>query len=56
MSEEENINESTDDGPHSTGNENILQTTNSKLQTKMEVHKHTHHVTHKKKWSFDRKG
>lgn len=26
-----------------------LQTSNSKLQTNMEVHKHPHHVTHKKK-------
>ena len=27
-----------------------LQTTNHKLQTEMEVHKHPHHVTHKKKF------
>src|SRR5438046_1304157 len=27
-----------------------LPTTNQKLQTEMEVHKHPHHVTNKKKW------
>ncbi|MDQ6756173.1 MAG: hypothetical protein M3004_04475 [Bacteroidota bacterium] len=54
MDEEENIEEqSTDDRPQSTENESVseIQTTNQKLQTEqMEVHKHPHHVTHKKKW------
>src|SRR3954447_12485199 len=46
MSEEENIEQSTDNRPLSTENKNI-----SELQTtKMEVH-HSHHPTHKKKWS-----
>lgn len=58
MSEERNIEEQpTDNNPQLTENENIseenthLPTTNHQLQTKeMEVHKHPHHVTHKKKW------
>ena len=51
MNEEENINQSADDGPQSTENVTELPTTNQKLQTEnMEVHKHPHHVTHKKKW------
>ena len=47
----------TNDSPQSSENENIseentqLQTKNYQLQTEtMEVHKHPHHVTHKKKW------
>lgn len=28
-----------------------LHTSNSKLQTNMEIHKHPHHVTHKKNWT-----
>jgi hypothetical protein len=47
----------TDDGQRSTEEnpqsltDSKLQTTNYKLQTEnMEVHKHPHHVTHKKKW------
>ncbi len=53
MSEEQNINQSTDDSPQSTEDQNIseLPTTNYQPQTEnMEVHKHPHHVTHKKKW------
>ena len=53
MSEEENIEElPKDDSSQSRENENVseLLTTNQKLQTEMEVHKHPHHVTHKKKW------
>jgi hypothetical protein len=55
MSDEENIEQSADDRPQSTEsvNENISQrqTTNHKPETDlMEVHKHPHHVTHKKKW------
>ena len=48
MSDEENIKDpSTDNIPLSTENKNIfeLQTSN------MEVHKHPHHVAHKKKWT-----
>ncbi len=54
MSEEEKINQSTDDGQPSTGENKIVeqpQTQNSKLQTEnMEAH-HPHHVTHKKEWT-----
>ncbi|MDQ6756170.1 MAG: hypothetical protein M3004_04460 [Bacteroidota bacterium] len=54
MIEEENIeDQSADDSPQSTDENNAveLQTTNHQLQTEeMEVHKHPHHVTHKKKW------
>ena len=52
MSDEENIKPSTEDNQQPAENENIskLPTTNHKLQTDMEVHKHPHHVTHKKKW------
>jgi hypothetical protein len=53
MSDEEKINQPTDDNPPSTEDSKIVeqpQTENSKLQTEeMEVH-HPHHVTHKKKW------
>lgn len=52
---QQNIQQSAEDSPQSTENENIseeLQTTNHQLQTEeMEVHKHPHHVTHKKKWA-----
>ena len=60
MSEDQNIpaEESADDGQRSTEenaqslSESQLQTTNYQLQTEnMEVHKHPHHVTHKKKWT-----
>ena len=51
MSEEQNIEQSTDDRPQSTENISEPSTTNQKLQTEMEVHKHPHHVTHKKKWT-----
>ena len=59
MSEEQNIEEhSTDDNSQSIKNENIFQeniepqTKNYQPQTEnMEVHKHPHHVTHKKKWT-----
>lgn len=54
MSEEEKINQSTDDGQPSTGENKIVeqpQTQNSRLQTEnMEAH-HPHHVTHKKEWT-----
>jgi hypothetical protein len=59
MSEEQNIQEqnSEDQNPKPKSVNEIsqeesaeLQTTNQKLQTEMEVHKHPHHVTHKKKW------
>ena len=53
MSEEEKLNQSTDDSPPSTEENSTVEqppTTNHKLQTEeMEVHKHPHHVTHKKK-------
>ena len=59
MSEEEKINQPTDDSTQSPENELVegepavvnkeLQTINHQLQTEnMEVHKHPHHVTHKK--------
>ena len=60
MNEEQNISEeeTTDNSSQST-EENVqpltdaeLQTINYQLQTaNMEVHKHPHHVTHKKKWT-----
>jgi hypothetical protein len=57
MSEEKNIeDQSTDDSPQSTGDENISEdniqhtTLNTQHEENMEVHKHPHHVTHKKKW------
>jgi hypothetical protein len=61
MSEEEKINQPTDDCEQSTENKSVNsemlnvneqpQTTNTQLQTEeMEVHKHPHHITHKKKW------
>src|SRR5438045_4515296 len=55
MNEEQNIEDkSTDDRPQSTEDINISepQTANDQLQTEnMEVHKHPHHVTHKKRWT-----
>ena len=54
MSEEEKIDQPTDDGPSSNEENKPVhgpKTTNLKLQTEqMEVQKHPHHVTHKKKW------
>src|ERR1035437_1981901 len=52
MSEEENINQSADDRPLSTEDQTISEpsTINYQLSTNMEVHKHPHHITHKKKW------
>ena len=58
MNEEEKIEvQPTDDRPHSTENENCsddsIQHTTLNIQPNeenMEVHKHPHHVTHKKKW------
>ena len=57
MSEEENIEDQpTDDSQQSTENENISEeniqhtTLNTQHEENMEVHKHPHHVTHKKKW------
>ena len=54
MSEDKNIDQSAGGSPQLTENENIsepeLQTINYQPQTNMEVHKHPHHVTHKKKW------
>ncbi len=55
MSEKQKIEEQpSDDSSQSTNMNNAVElpTTNQKLQTKeMEVHKHPHHVTHKKKWT-----
>lgn len=53
MSEEEDINQLSGDIPQSAENDNIceLPSINYEPQTEnMEVHKHPHHVTHKKKW------
>ena len=57
MSEEEKINQPPDDSQPSTENENISEENieHTTLNTQhneenMEVHKHPHHVTHKKKW------
>ena len=53
MNKEEKINQSTDDGqPPTEENKTVEQpqTTNHQLQTNMEVH-HSHHPTHKKKWT-----
>ena len=54
MNEEEKINESTDDGPQSTENINTVSEPSIINEQpsieNMEVHKHPHHVTHKKKW------
>ena len=57
MSKEQNINPLTNDSPPSTENENIsednIQHTTLNTQhneENMEVHKHPHHVAHKKKW------
>ena len=57
MSEEEKINQPTDDSQSSIENENISEENIQQLvlntqhnEANMEVHKHPHHVTHKKKW------
>ena len=53
MSEEQNIEgQPTDDRPQSSENENVSDPSSINYQpsTNMEVHKHPHHVTHKKKW------
>jgi len=52
MSEEKNIEQSPEEVNSENSNVNeASQTTNDNQQTKnMEVHKHPHHVTHKKKW------
>ena len=52
MSEEQNIDQSRDDRPQSTENENISEpsTVNYQPSTNMEAH-HSHHPTHKKKWT-----
>lgn len=54
MSDEQNIEgQKTDDSPQPTENENISEPTaiNDPPLTNKEVHKHTHHVTYKKKWT-----
>ena len=57
MNEEQNIEgQSSDDKPQPTENENISEeniqytTLDTQHEENMEVHKHAHHVTHKKKW------
>ena len=53
MSEEENIEEQpTDNNSQPKENENVSEpsTINDQPTTNMEVHKHPHHVMHKKKW------
>ena len=52
MSKEENINHPADESPQPTGNKNVAEqsTINEQPTIDMEVHKHPHHVTHKKKW------
>ncbi len=53
MSEDQNIEESTDDSLQPMENKNISESkiSNPKSEIEnMEVHKHPHHVTHKKKW------
>jgi hypothetical protein len=55
MSEEEIINQPTNDNPPSTEeNKTVAQslTINDQPTTNMEVHKHPHHVTHKKNMMF----
>ena len=53
MDEEQNIEKPTDKNSLSTENENISEpsTINYQPSTNMEIHKHPHHVTHKKKWT-----
>ena len=58
MSEEEKINQPTDDSQSSIENGNISEENIQHLalntqhnEANMEVHKHPHHVTHKKKWT-----
>ena len=54
MSEEKNINQPIDDRPQSTEDNNPVSEPSTinepPLTENMEVHKHPHHVTHKKKW------
>ena len=53
MSEEQNIEHTADDRPQSTENEKISEPSiinELPLIENMEVHKHPHHITHKKKW------
>ncbi len=60
MSEEENLNQPTEDNPPSTEesktvDESIIdnlptEQAGAQPSTIMEVHKHPHHVMHKKKW------
>ncbi len=53
MSEEEKINQPTDDNPPSTEESKTVAESLIEINqptTNMEVHKHPHHVTHKKKW------
>ena len=52
MSEEEKINQPTYDNPSIEENKTLAEalTDNNQPTTNMEVHKHPHHVTHKKKW------
>ena len=52
MSEEQNIQEQpTNNSLRSTENENISEDNTQHNEENMEVHKHPHHVTHKKKWT-----
>ncbi len=52
MSEEEKIEQPTDDIPQPLDNENVTEPSiiNDQPETNMEIQKHPHHVTHKKKW------
>ncbi len=53
MSEEENLHQPPNDDSSSTGENKTVadpSTINDQPSTIMEVHKHPHHVTHKKKW------
>ncbi len=53
MSEEEKINQPAEDNPPSTEESKTVAESlidNYQPSTTMEVHKHPHHVTHKKKW------
>ena len=52
MSEEQNIQEQpTNNSLRSTENENISEDNIQHNEENMEVHKHPHHITHKKKWT-----
>ncbi len=53
MSKEEKINQPPDDDSSSAEqNKTVAESSTDDIQptTNMEVHKHPHHVTHKKKW------